>query len=1046
MNTLLVQIYQSTATKYIKFRKRLNRNISSGRFKQFTRRKQSQILGKIERLRRRLCQLQTQLKLMGAGVALSLMLNTTPVQAQTTIGPFVRNYPDNPLPPPLPYIEEPAPAYVDLDGDGDLDLVVGEYYHQLHYFKNVGSSTDPQFLEVPQSDSGFPFGNVNLPGTYGNAAVPAFADIDGDGDFDLLVGMGYGETYFFRNNGTPTSPNFVSIANDDPTNPFVDVSDIPFQAISYAHPTFIDFDKDGDIDLLIGGYYSTSTADYIVQYFENIGTPSNPVYVKNPSSLANSVNNIYGNGSSPPSPDAPTGSSAFADLDEDGDLDFFFIYEGTIYYRRNDAGAFGNDIDRPNQLGPWIPNTASPGSSTGNPFNNINLANPYNLAFADLDKDGDLDVTLHLFQDNSTYESLELYYYENKGKGVFELIDNISGPLNGVDVLDDSNASFADLDGDGDLDILAFGSYFSPDPCNDGCAPVTVPSISIFGNNQGTFEDVTIVEKTKFADIVFSGEGNFAKLLNVDGDNVPDLVVPYFTSTNEGRVRYFKLVSGVYQELTGTDNPFDNITVPGQFINLDIGDLNNDGLLDLILATNNRTVTAWRNTGTKQNPVFTREVSWEGGILFNFMRNPKPKLLDIDNDGDLDIIVGKYDKVWLYENIGTPTSPTFVEYNDIGVNNPFKSVDTDLFTEGAPSPNFYDVDGDGDLDLIFGDAKGQFQYFENTNPAPVTTLVATLNFNQQSTPIVLDASLTLSDSDGDFISSALISIANFKPGQEVLSFTPQPGITGSFNTNTGVLTLSGRASIAAYVAALRTVSYQFTGPVPPSSGKSISSGRANAITLNRSISFSVLDQDFTQPTVKTLAVQISFGNQPPVIADNNGTTQIGNSIDLDFTTLITDPDGNLDAASLKVIQPPGSGASYIITGLRIKLDYTGTNFAGPDQFTIEVCDLAGACTQKVVNVLVEGDVVVFNGISPNGDGLNDFFELKNIVALEPNNTVSIYTRWGDKVFEVENYDNDQKKFIGLNDNGNELTSGVYFYKVKFPSGKKELTGYLTIKR
>jgi len=279
-----------------------------------------------------------------------------------------------------------------------------------------------------------------------------------------------------------------------------------------------------------------------------------------------------------------------------------------------------------------------------------------------------------------------------------------------------------------------------------------------------------------------------------------------------------------------------------------------------------------------------------------------------------------------------------------------------------------------------------------------------------------------------------------------LSFTPQPGITGSFNTTTGVLTLSGRASVAAYVAALRTVSYQFTGPVPSSSGRSISSGRSNAITLNRSISFTVLDQDFTLPTAKTLAVQISFGNQPPAIADNNGTTQIGNSIDLDFTTLITDPDGNLDASSLKVIQPPGSGASYTITGLRIKLDYTGTDFAGPDQFTIEVCDLAGACTQKVVNLLVEGEVVVYNGISPNGDGPNDYFQLKNIVALEPNNKVSIYTRWGDKVFEIENYDNDQRKFVGLNDKGNELTSGVYFYRIEFTSGKKELTGYLTIKR
>jgi gliding motility-associated-like protein len=333
------------------------------------------------------------------------------------------------------------------------------------------------------------------------------------------------------------------------------------------------------------------------------------------------------------------------------------------------------------------------------------------------------------------------------------------------------------------------------------------------------------------------------------------------------------------------------------------------------------------------------------------VQNSSPKLIDIDHDGDLDIVLGKYDAVWYLENTGTSINPVFEPHNDLDPKNPFKAL-----LLGSPVPNFYDVDGDGDQDLISGNEFGQFDYFENTNPAPITLLATTLNFAQQSTPILLDASISVSDTDNDLISSAIISIANFKVGQEVLSFTPQGGITGSFNSTTGVLTLTGKAAISVYSAALKTISYQYTGPNPTSSGRLASGNSSAAITLSRSITVRVFDQDFTNPVAKVMALEISF----------------------------------------------------------------------PDP--------------------IPGAIEIFNGISPNGDGLNDFFEIRNIAALEPNNKVSIYTRWGDKVFEVENYDNDQKRFIGLNDNGNELTSGVYFYKVKFASGKADVTGYLTIKR
>ncbi len=146
-----------------------------------------------------------------------------------------------------------APVFVDLDGDGDMDLLVGEYYGGLEYFENTGTATQPKFAAPVKN----PFG---LRSTY-YFAFPAFADIDNDGDQDLLVGEYYGNTQFFENTGTATQPQFAAPVK----NPF------GIDSLSYlAVPAFADLDNDGDQDLLMGesGY---DTGDYLanLEYFEN---------------------------------------------------------------------------------------------------------------------------------------------------------------------------------------------------------------------------------------------------------------------------------------------------------------------------------------------------------------------------------------------------------------------------------------------------------------------------------------------------------------------------------------------------------------------------------------------------------------------------------------------------------------------------------------------------------------------------------------------------------------------------------------------------------
>lgn len=175
---------------------------------------------------------------------------------------------------------------------------------------------------------------------------------------------------------------------------------------------------------------------------------------------------------------------------------------------------------------------------------------------------------------------------------------------------------------------------------------------------------------------------------------------------------------------------------------------------------------------------------------------------------------------------------------------------------------------------------------------------------------------------------------------------------------------------------------------------------------------------------------------------------IAGSTSIDLTLLISDIDNNLDLTTLKIVNQPSSGALAQITNNVLSIDYIGLNFSGQDRITIEVCDLSSSCTQQELIIEVVGDLNIYTGISPNGDIYNEKWVIQNIELLPDTreNKVSIYNRWGDLVFEIENYDNDTRVFSGINKNGNEVSSGVYFYKIEFLSGKKPLLGYLNVKQ
>jgi gliding motility-associated-like protein len=191
-------------------------------------------------------------------------------------------------------------------------------------------------------------------------------------------------------------------------------------------------------------------------------------------------------------------------------------------------------------------------------------------------------------------------------------------------------------------------------------------------------------------------------------------------------------------------------------------------------------------------------------------------------------------------------------------------------------------------------------------------------------------------------------------------------------------------------------------------------------------------------------------NNPPKIDATPLAAQIEGNVIVDLTTLVSDPDNNIDYASLTVVDGVTSRGvpASIDEDYRLVISYAGNPFSGTDRVTVQACDLVSACTQEVIDIDVVGDILVYNGITPNGDGHNDFLLIKYIDAIEgaSQNNVRIINRWGDVVFEVTDYNNEDRVFAGLSKNGNELPSGTYFYIIEYRSGRKAETGYLTLLR
>ena len=204
----------------------------------------------------------------------------------------------------------PTPSLVDMDGDGDADLILGCEDGTIRFYENVGGPLNAVFCPI----------NITL--RVIDHAIVQLCDVDGDGDYDIIAGDMCTLHYFKNDNGTYSEVKgfFGSIGGRGPLSPFL-----------------ADMDGDGDLDMTlcvwekIGRIYDAR----VLKYYENAGSNSSPKWEEIPNyyskinaeALLRGFYRVF-----------------LEDMDGDGDLDVIIgCSDGSLLLYMNENGAWRKD-------------------------------------------------------------------------------------------------------------------------------------------------------------------------------------------------------------------------------------------------------------------------------------------------------------------------------------------------------------------------------------------------------------------------------------------------------------------------------------------------------------------------------------------------------------------------------------------------------------------------------------------------------------------------------------------------------------------------------
>ncbi len=541
-------------------------------------------------------------------------------------------------------------AIADLNGDSKLDLVTYNLgAPTVIYINNGADNFAPQQTLAAASAAGDQL---------------AIGDLDGDGDYDLIAARAQSGSTIYRNNGQAA---------------FTEGGPLP----AGFSPYLIDYDRDGDLDLFLLQRDSTQPTRSSLYRFRNNGSGT----------FVSTKLNLPGG--------KPFNQRfAAADLDGNGDLDF--VMSSTVA-----AGCSGSGCEDLRLLldRGLLGFTSIP----------LDSAAASNLTLADLDNDGDLDIaTTGLVADTQRPDDGQSRFYLNNGTGGLLQPASFVALNVGSAQIGARDLAVADLDNDGLLDIL-FGTaganaIYRSQPAQffDRCTSNLLlldPRLMADLNRDG-YQDLILQSGLL---LLNDRTGNFQPsislplLLDLDshlttadlnGDGRLDLIAAH---QSRAATVYTQSSNGQFV-LTAT---LDERSYPVTAVAT--GDINNDGQLDLVLGRGSSAAAATANPG--QNLLYLNDgaAHFSAGQPFSTVVDDTQDIAlgDLDADGDLDIVVANAIEAtgqqqgqqnYLYMNDG---SGHFTESHALGSG-----------TDRTLSIAIGDLNGDGQLDIVLGN-RGQ---------------------------------------------------------------------------------------------------------------------------------------------------------------------------------------------------------------------------------------------------------------------------------------------------------------------------------------------------
>ena len=177
----------------------------------------------------------------------------------------------------------------------------------------------------------------------------------------------------------------------------------------------------------------------------------------------------------------------------------------------------------------------------------------------------------------------------------------------------------------------------------------------------------------------------------------------------------------------------------------------------------------------------------------------------------------------------------------------------------------------------------------------------------------------------------------------------------------------------------------------------------------------------------------------PVALNDKATTKKATPV---FVDIMSNDTFFTNRATVTIIKEPKRGTAIITADFRVlytpDTDYCNAN--KPETLTYTVCNQAGCDTATVEITVLCDQIKVFTALSPNNDGVNDYFMIEGAETFLKN-TLTIYNRWGNQILDAKSYKNDW----GGTWNGQIVPDGTYFYIFNDGEGKT-VSGYIQIQR